>query len=52
MTLLELQRTLDGATVSEDDIRHALAAHLCRCTGYQGIVDAALDVLNGDRRQP
>ena len=52
MTLLELQRTLDGATLSEDDIRHALAAHLCRCTGYQGIVDAALDVLNGDRRQP
>jgi xanthine dehydrogenase iron-sulfur cluster and FAD-binding subunit A len=51
MTLLELQRDRGGATVSEDDIRHALAAHLCRCTGYQGIVDAALDVLNADRRQ-
>jgi carbon-monoxide dehydrogenase small subunit len=51
MTLLELQRELGGAEVGEADIRHALAAHLCRCTGYQGIVDAALDVLNGDRRR-
>ena len=52
MTLLELRRELGGAEVGEADIRHALAAHLCRCTGYQGIVDAALDVLNGDRRRP
>ena len=51
MTLLELQRERGGAEIGEADIRHALAAHLCRCTGYQGIVDAALDVLNGDRRQ-
>ena len=51
MTLLELQRELGDAEVGEADIRHALAAHLCRCTGYQGIVDAALDVLNGHRRR-
>jgi len=25
---------------SEDDVRRALAAHLCRCTGWQTIVDA------------
>jgi carbon-monoxide dehydrogenase small subunit len=25
---------------SEDEIRHALSGNLCRCTGYQNIVDA------------
>jgi carbon-monoxide dehydrogenase small subunit len=27
---------------SEDEIRHALSGNLCRCTGYQHIVDAVL----------
>jgi len=26
---------------TEDEIRHALSGNLCRCTGYQHIVDAA-----------
>jgi aerobic-type carbon monoxide dehydrogenase small subunit (CoxS/CutS family) len=26
----------------EDEVRHALSGHLCRCTGYQHIVDAVL----------
>ena len=26
--------------LSEDEIRHALSGNLCRCTGYQHIVDA------------
>jgi aerobic-type carbon monoxide dehydrogenase small subunit (CoxS/CutS family) len=46
MTLLELQREQDGQPITEGAIRHALAGHLCRCTGYQGMVDAALSVLN------
>jgi carbon-monoxide dehydrogenase small subunit len=25
---------------SDDEIRHALEGNLCRCTGYQQIVDA------------
>ncbi len=28
---------------SEADVREALSGNLCRCTGYQGIVAAALD---------
>ena len=46
MTLLELQRELDGRSISEAEVRKALAGNLCRCTGYQGMVDAALSVLN------
>ena len=40
MTLTELFRETD--TPSEQDIRHALTGNLCRCTGYQPIVQAAL----------
>jgi aerobic-type carbon monoxide dehydrogenase small subunit (CoxS/CutS family) len=32
----------EHAAPTEEEVRHALSAHLCRCTGYQGIVDAAL----------
>jgi carbon-monoxide dehydrogenase small subunit len=31
-------------TPSEEEIRHALSGNLCRCTGYQHIVDAVLRV--------
>jgi aerobic-type carbon monoxide dehydrogenase small subunit (CoxS/CutS family) len=27
---------------TEDEVRHALSGHLCRCTGYQHIIDAVL----------
>ena len=41
MTLTELLR--DTPNPSEDDVREALTGNLCRCTGYAGIVAAALD---------
>jgi aerobic-type carbon monoxide dehydrogenase small subunit (CoxS/CutS family) len=46
MTLIELQRELGGRPIDEAAVRRALTGHLCRCTGYQGMVDAALSVLN------
>ena len=32
----------DNPDPTEDDVRHALSGNLCRCTGYQHIVDAVL----------
>jgi len=49
MTLLELQRERGVAPLSEAAIRRALSGNLCRCTGYQGIVDAALAVFGRQR---
>ena len=40
MTLTEFLR--DHPDPREEDVREALTGNLCRCTGYQGIVDAAL----------
>src|SRR5439155_20456413 len=41
MTLTELLATNDAPT--EAEVREALSGHLCRCTGYQNIVAAALE---------
>ena len=46
MTLIELARECAGRGVTEDEVRRALSGNLCRCTGYQGMVEAALDVIN------
>ncbi len=46
MTLVELREELAGQPISEEEVRHKLSGNLCRCTGYQGIVDAALAALN------
>ena len=40
-TLLEFLR--DNPDPTEQEVRIAISGNLCRCTGYQGIVDAALD---------
>src|SRR3954469_24120071 len=41
MTLVEFLR--DHPDPTEDEVRVAISGNLCRCTGYQGIVAAALD---------
>jgi carbon-monoxide dehydrogenase small subunit len=40
MTLTEFLR--DNSEPTEAQVREVLTGHLCRCTGYQGMVDAAL----------
>jgi aerobic-type carbon monoxide dehydrogenase small subunit (CoxS/CutS family) len=35
---------------TEHEVRIALSGNLCRCTGYDGIVKAVLDVAAGSRR--
>ena len=41
-TLIEFLRDCPNPT--EHDVRVAISGNLCRCTGYQGIVDAVLRV--------
>jgi len=40
-TLIEFLR--DNPDPTEEEVRIAISGNLCRCTGYQGIVDAVLD---------
>jgi len=47
MTLTELLRDMPEAT--EEDVRLALSGHICRCTGYQNIVAAAMRTLESRR---
>jgi carbon-monoxide dehydrogenase small subunit len=40
ITSVELLASVKGRLPGEDEVREALAGNLCRCTGYQKIVDA------------
>ena len=40
-----------GASLEEDEARELVAANLCRCTGYQGIVEAVVATAQA-RRKP
>lgn len=40
-TLMEL--LADNSSPTEEDVKIAISGNLCRCTGYAGIVKAALD---------
>jgi carbon-monoxide dehydrogenase small subunit len=52
--LMSAKALLDRTTTpSRDQVKRALAGNLCRCSGYQGIIDAVLDaaaVLRGEVR--
>ena len=50
MVLSALQLLQDNPKPSEEEIRHGIAGNLCRCTGYQFIVEsiqAAAKAMNG-----
>jgi carbon-monoxide dehydrogenase small subunit len=49
-TLIELLR--DNPDPTEEDIRIGISGNLCRCTGYQNIVIAALDAAKRLREAP
>jgi carbon-monoxide dehydrogenase small subunit len=36
-----------GELRTEEDIRHGLDGNICRCTGYQAILEAARDIAKG-----
>lgn len=44
MLMMAVDIVRRGATSDEAQIRHELEGNFCRCTGYQGIVDAIRDV--------
>jgi carbon-monoxide dehydrogenase small subunit len=44
VTSVELLRDTDAEKpLTEESVREALSGNICRCTGYQGIVQAVLD---------
>jgi len=45
LTALDLLRR--NPTPTRDTVREALSGNLCRCTGYQQIVDAVIDAARG-----
>ena len=49
MTLVPFLR--DNPTPTAEEIRKAISGNLCRCTGYQNIVEAVLRYEEGGRRR-
>ncbi|WP_037344560.1 (2Fe-2S)-binding protein [Sciscionella sediminilitoris] len=41
-----LQDNESGKPLTEEGVREAISGNICRCTGYQGIVEAVLEVGN------
>ncbi|MGZ3693432.1 MAG: xanthine dehydrogenase small subunit [Bdellovibrionota bacterium] len=42
--LVEKKLSAGGATIGEQEAKNALTGNLCRCTGYQPIIDAATSI--------
>ena len=43
MVMMIRQLLADNPDPTDAEVRHALAGNICRCTGYQGIVEAIMD---------
>lgn len=41
----------DNPAPTRDEVRDMLSGHICRCTGYHGIVEAIMDAASGQREQ-
>jgi carbon-monoxide dehydrogenase small subunit len=50
VTATELLRRARGRVPGEDEVRRTLAGNLCRCTGYQKIVDAVREAARRSAR--
>lgn len=48
MILTSIAILNDNPDATEDDIREGLHGNICRCTGYQKIVEAVMAVRNGE----
>jgi carbon-monoxide dehydrogenase small subunit len=48
ITAIELLR--DNPDPDEQEVREALSGNICRCTGYQAIVNAVLAVARKEQR--
>jgi len=52
MVMAVRQLIADTPDPTEDEIRHALAGNICRCTGYQNIVAATLRAARSPATEP
>jgi carbon-monoxide dehydrogenase small subunit len=41
----------DNPSAGRDEIRDAISANLCRCTGYQTIIDAIAEIAGSTAEQ-
>ena len=47
VTLTEMLN--ENTEMSEEDVRQALSGNICRCTGYAGLVNAALELVRNQK---